>query len=383
MFELLQFGWILFIESLKYLWRNDYPYFVRTVCSRVVNVNVVFAKVFQALVIQYAPCAIGLAHDITPASCGVVPTIEGVLIDPKHIGSGLVSLVYAGTYNDQNVVIKVQRSGIKVQIEQGISSLRRTFTVLNYLPPLRRFDLLVMLAQIEHMLIDQLNLSNEVANQNKYRTMFEYHPRVVIPKVHLFCEQYIVMERLYPEFTECTPSMKLSYASLICEISLKSTVIDGFIHADMHAGNLLFLHDGKLGIIDFGLTLSLTVPQRNDYLTLSMAMQSSDYDKAAFISLDRYGYKRDPNDTDPTNERKAVESLRDVFRKSDQVTKYFGVCEVSEMVTSVYPYGYALTPYFYQVMMSMASSDTLLRTLFPNFQNIVKEEIKKLVDTLD
>lgn len=366
-------------EYLAYCWHNDYERFVRNVCSRAVNVNIVFAKVFQAFIVKYAPKAIDVTHNITPSAEGTTPHVVGLDVQPHHVGSGMVSLVYAGRYNDLDVVVKVLRPGIRDQIVQGVNSLQQLFLWLEVLPPLRKYDLLIVLTQVQGMLLDQLDFRKEVQNQETFRKNFAYHSKVVVPVVHCFDDHYIVMER-FRASEQLLLSERDRYAALICEITLKSAIIDGFVHADMHSGNLFFLPEGKLGVIDFGLVFTLTVPQRNDYFELCVAINSSDYDKAADISLHRYSYVRKAALV--VDQEKALAELRDLYLVSDQVTKSFGVSEISLMISRVHKCGYAITPYFYQVMMSMVASDTLVRTLCPSFHILLRQSIRNLVASL-
>ena len=368
-------------EYIAYWWHNDYERFVRKVCCRAVNVNVVFAKVFQAFIVKYAPKAIDVTHNITPNAAGATPYVVGLEVRPDHIGSGMVSLVYAGRYNDLDVVVKVLRPGIRKQVEKGVQSIHRLFSWLDLLPPLKKYDLMVVLSQVQGMLLDQLDFRKEVENQETFRKNFAYHASIVVPIVHVYDNEFIVMERLItdPVNEHMDVSERDRYAALMCEVTLKSAIIDGFVHADMHSGNLIFLPDGKLGVIDYGLVFALTVPQRNDYFDLCVAINSGDYDRAADVSLHRYCCVRKGALED---EVKALAELRQLYLVSDQVTKSFGVSEVSLMISQMHNCGYAVTPYFYQVMMSMVASDTLVRTLCPSFHFILRRSIKKLVASL-
>ena len=82
------------------------------------------------------------------------------------------------------------------------------------------------------------------------------------------------------------------------------------------------------------------------------------------------------------DEDKALAELRNLYLVSDQVTKSFGVSEISTMISRVHKWGYAITPYFYQVMMSMVASDTLVKTLCPSFHSLLRQSIRNLVSSL-
>jgi ubiquinone biosynthesis protein len=53
-------------------------------------------------------------------------------------------------------------------------------------------------------------------------------------------------------------------------------MIHGIFHGDLHGGNLLVLPDGRIGLLDFGITARMTPLQRNAFLRLMMTGSSGD-----------------------------------------------------------------------------------------------------------
>jgi ubiquinone biosynthesis protein len=95
------------------------------------------------------------------------------------------------------------------------------------------------------------------------RRVAERNPRVVVPLCHreLCRPQALVMEALegeslarFRERTRNDPEAARLIASLAFKEILQQVFEDGRFHADPHAGNLLVLEDGRLGLVDLGLT---------------------------------------------------------------------------------------------------------------------------------
>ena len=51
-------------------------------------------------------------------------------------------------------------------------------------------------------------------------------------------------------------------AGLGMRVFCKMTFIDGFIHADLHPGNIRFMRDNRIALFDLGLTAELTDEDR-------------------------------------------------------------------------------------------------------------------------
>jgi ubiquinone biosynthesis protein len=370
---LLSLFWAGVSEYVSYLcWHRNFDTFVRNCCARTVQINVVFAKAFQALVVKYAPDSVSVTHNICPDPFPKPPRVENVVFE-KVIGSGVVSVVYAATWYDKNVVVKVKRTGIQEEIRVGLLQLQQLYAWLHLVPCLKKFDLPLVHREVESLLLEQTDFAAEVANQEKYRGLFSYNPMIVVPEVYLQTDDYIVMERLYSVPRD--PALNDHYAQQLCKVIIKGAVLDGFVHADLHTGNVLLLADKKLGIIDFGLMVTLSIDEQNNYLALCTAINATDYAEAARISLERYCTAR----TEQTNPERAREVLEDIYRRSDQISQKLGVSEINDMVNGIYPCGYAMAPSFYKIIMSMAACDALLNSFSASAHMVLKEEIRKLL----
>ncbi|RLM51051.1 ubiquinone biosynthesis protein, partial [Halobellus sp. Atlit-31R] len=65
-------------------------------------------------------------------------------------------------------------------------------------------------------------------------------------------------------------------ASTYAQAVLRMILINGHFHADPHPGNVFFLEDGTLGLIDFGAVGTLLPKRREELVRLGLAIASQD-----------------------------------------------------------------------------------------------------------
>lgn len=65
---------------------------------------------------------------------------------------------------------------------------------------------------------------------------------------------------------------------LLCEVHAHQVFVDGLYNSDPHAGNVIVMPDGRLGLIDYGAAARITIPQRMALAKLLVAISDKDDD---------------------------------------------------------------------------------------------------------
>ena len=200
-------------------------------------------------------------------------------LDPMPVGTGSLAVVHRGVTRDGRVVaIKVLRPGIE---RDSAADLVLIETVLDRLAVWRKMDrsaFRVLVAGLRTQLSEEMDLRREATHMDRFRQLFSDAGlrRLVIPEVHeaMSGRRILTMEFLDGvaiDDLSAIESMGGDPAPLVAEAlqAWWATVgVAGMFHGDVHAGNLIYTRDGRLGIIDWGIVGRLSEKNRGFMLAL-------------------------------------------------------------------------------------------------------------------
>jgi len=219
--------------------------------------------------------------------------------DQTPIGRASVAVVHSARLRGGRVVaVKVLRPGIEHLMA---TDLRLMEPLLRFLA--RRVGLVTagqlfrMLASFREQVSEELDLRNELRAMAHFRRVLEEGdlPAVTVPEPlpELCGPRVLVME-----FLEGVPIDDLSH---VAEFGLDprpivdqivrgwflTTLRDGLFHGDVHAGNLMLLRDGRIGVLDWGIVGRLDAATHRFYRRLIEAClgdQSGWHDVAQHVA---------------------------------------------------------------------------------------------------
>ena len=132
----------------------------------------------------------------------------------------------------------------------------------------------------------QLDFQIEARNNRRFRENFEGHPDVVFPEVigslstsRILCMTYIDGTKILAWSRTWSDPKRIARVGL--ETLLKMIFEDGFVHADLHPGNIFITADHKLALLDLGLVGELDPPHRRSFATFFSAWAQRDGDTMA------------------------------------------------------------------------------------------------------
>jgi ubiquinone biosynthesis protein len=188
--------------------------------------------------------------------------------DPVPVAAASIGQVhFAELANGRRVAVKVQRPNAARRVESDLSLLyqvarivRRRVDRLSFIDPVAVVD------EFARSIRRELDYRIEARNAEIFRRNFADEPRVAIPRVYgtYSSERVLTLERLEGvqlgdldlEMTPMDERRRL--AILIAEAWLEMIFRHGVFHGDPHPANIMVLRDGRLGLVDFGMTGSLS-----------------------------------------------------------------------------------------------------------------------------
>ena len=167
----------------------------------------------------------------------------------------------------RRVAVKVRRPAIAAwarldqSIALGLAHLLRKIPTLHVLSPVSA------VSQFCTAVSKQLDFRIEAANNIRFRDNFKNEPAVVFPELvePLCSERVLTMDLLQGVRDTALEQAGIDpaqVAALGIKVFCKMTFIDGFVHADLHPGNIRFLPGNRIALFDLGLVTELTPRDR-------------------------------------------------------------------------------------------------------------------------
>jgi ubiquinone biosynthesis protein len=238
----------------------------------------------------------------------------------KPLAVGSVGQVHRARLRDgRRAIVKLLRPGVEDRIQRDLESARALLPLVIGLTgrsgsPARHL--------LGHTLDDlaaayarEIDLRHEARSLQEFARRLESNRRVKVPECYaeLSSQHALVMEELvgeplseYRRRAETDPEAASRVANLALTEILRQIFEHGHFHADPHGGNLLVLEDGRLGVVDLGLTGEL---RREDRRRIARAVRAFLARDAEALIQALLGFGETPPDFDPARFRSDVEAV--------------------------------------------------------------------------
>ena len=229
--------------------------------------------------------------------------------DPEPVAAASVAQVHRATLPDgRAVAVKVRRPDIARKVELDRSILLLTGRVLERIvPSLRLVALEGALRQFCTAVEEQLDLRLEAENNRRFTQHFADDPDVVFPSlVPALCTGAV----LTMAFVDGVHERDLERSEIDVRAVVRAGMrcvcrmifLHGFVHADLHPGNMRFLPPGRVALFDLGLVGRLDDEERVRTARMLFAFATGDGATVARIL-----YDGSPNAAPPDYQRYAAE----------------------------------------------------------------------------
>ena len=220
--------------------------------------------------------------------------------DETALASASIAQVHAATLLDgRAVVVKVLRPGIDKKIARDIKLLRSLGELAQrWHPHADKIRPLDVVAEVEKMLENELDLQREGASASLLRRNFQSGIDLYVPEVHwdLTTAGVITLERVYGVSADDVAAIEAAgidrkkLAAKGVRVFYEQVFRDNFFHADAHPGNIWVdpqrVDEPRFIALDFGIMGSL--PEADQYYLAQnfIALFERDYARIAKLHVD-------------------------------------------------------------------------------------------------
>jgi ubiquinone biosynthesis protein len=254
-------------------------------------------------------------------------------IDPEPIAAASVAQVHEAKLDTgERLALKIQRAEVEAQVERDLAILGVLARTVDKLPSVHLLSIPGAVARFAESLRGQLDFVQEAENNRRFAKNFEHVPAVGVPLLYpdLCTRRVLAMELV--EGDKATLGDRIhgdrkKLARTGGEAILQMVFFDGFVHADLHPGNILLTADDRVILIDLGMVTEIPPDLRRPWVETFIALSQSDGEKAAELF---YGYAPSVGDTRyEAFERDVSDNLAKLAGKS------LGEVEVGEAVSGM------------------------------------------------
>jgi aarF domain-containing kinase len=224
-----------------------------------------YVQEFQKTLDATPPMAWATVRPIIEEQLGRPLSAVYASVEPTPLAAASIAQVHAATLlSGEDVVIKVQKAGVQGSLRADLDLLYGTTRVLQLLG-LVTAELSEVVDTLRAAILEEIDFTLEAERTEQFAEFLARSPElaglVTVPRVYRSASaaRVLTLERLYGvSMTDLDAVRQYSSSpetAVIVALNtwVSSVLTNEWFHADVHAGNLLMLKDGRVAFIDFGI----------------------------------------------------------------------------------------------------------------------------------
>ncbi|RMG14706.1 MAG: AarF/ABC1/UbiB kinase family protein [Cyanobacteria bacterium J055] len=219
------------------------------------------------------------------------------VIDPQPVAAGSIAQTHRGRLkNGREVAIKIQRPGLDRLVARDVALLKSIAELVSGTNFGKYYDAVALAEEFANALQLELDFTQEGRYCDRLRRNLSqsrwFDPtRIVIPEIEwkATTPKILVMEWLDGvPLLEAKPrdrNERQAISTLLVRVFLQQLFVDGFFHSDPHPGNIFYLKDGRLALLDCGMTGTLDPRTQGLLIEIILATINLDAQRCAQLTL--------------------------------------------------------------------------------------------------
>ena len=260
-----------------------------------------YVEAFQSCLDQTTPLSYDYIEQVLTTELAINGNALSDLfahIDKKPLASASIAQVHsARLHNGDDVVLKVQKPGVETIMQTDLGVLHAVTKLLEIMMPSMKFaSIAPIIDEIRLRMLAETDFIAEAQNIRDFQQFLKVsgNTRVIAPQVYdeLTTKRVLTMSRLHGVSMVDETAMR-QYCNDTTQVMadtlntwFASLMLCNSFHADLHAGNLMLLTDGRIGFIDFGIVGKLKAESWRACMGMMQALQDNDYPAMAQHMID-------------------------------------------------------------------------------------------------
>jgi ubiquinone biosynthesis protein len=250
-----------------------------------------YAKALSRLQDSVEPFSFEEVERIVTEELGVRLSRAFSSFEATPLASASLGQVHRATLrNGREVVVKVQRPGIRERIAEDMEALGELAEFADkHSEAGRKYGFGELLEQFRRSLNGELDYRREAANLTALARIVSRYDALVIPEPidDYTTDKVLTMDYIRGrKITTLGPLAQMEFdgcrlAEQLFEAYLDQILVEGFFHADPHPGNVLLTDDNRVALIDLGMVARVPSGMRKLLIKLLLALSDGDGKAAA------------------------------------------------------------------------------------------------------
>lgn len=192
------------------------------------------------------------------------------------------------------VAVKVQRPHVRERVAEDLEAMQEVAHLLaDHNEAARRYDFTGMVEELRKSLLRELDYRLEAGNLRLLGEKLAGFSKIIVPQPiddystgRVLTMEYVTGKKI----TKLSPLAKLdidgeALAEELFRAYLQQILVDGFFHADPHPGNVFLTNDGRIALLDLGMTARIDGTLQEQLLKLLLAIAEGQSDRAADLAI--------------------------------------------------------------------------------------------------
>lgn len=258
-----------------------------------------FVRELAALQDRVPPFPFATVRSIVERELGQPISVLFRDFTPEPVAAASVAQVHRAVWRETGeiVAVKVRRPDVleKIQLDRAVLLFCARW-LERMVPSLKLVSLQAQMSQFCDAVERQVDLRNEARNNQRFQTNFLGDPDIVFPRLisHACTDAVLVMEfieGLREEELDHGPIDRSRVVAAGVRCVGKMIFEHGFVHADLHPGNLRFQPPGRIALLDLGLVGELTAEDRRITAATLLALVQGDGRRVARLFYENAPYR--------------------------------------------------------------------------------------------